>query len=230
MASIVSKSLGHIIRAQQTVLILLLFLLLMVLVRVVYVLPSSKKSPPAALKLEPTNEHLMVFLGLGGHTGEMIRILDHILLENIERRTYLVLSGDVSSLDRIQGMERGRRGQVRYLAVKRARNVGETLISSIFSTLHSMLLIVCQIASLHTFPAVLLLNGPGTCVPIAYTLFVCKCMGLCSTRVVYVESLARVSKLSMSGLLLRPIADRFLVQWPQLTEKYTGVEYGGILV
>ncbi|CAE6459614.1 unnamed protein product, partial [Rhizoctonia solani] len=37
-----------------------------------------------------------------------------------------------------------------------------------------------------------------------------------SPRVMYVESFARVSSLSLSGKLVKPLADRFLVQWPDL--------------
>lgn len=215
---------------QMIVLLVIVSGLLVLLVRIVYVLPTQRKPRQTALRLEPTDELLMVFLGLGGHTGEMIRLLNQLPLENVKWRTYVILTGDANSAKRIEEFESGRRGQVDYVFVKRARNVGESLMSSVHSTTSSFVLIARQLASLRKLPTVLLLNGPGTCVPIAYVLFACKCAGLCSTRILYVESLARVSKLSMSGLLLRPIADRILVQWPQLTSKYTGVEYSGILV
>ena len=46
----------------------------------------------------------------------------------------------------------------------------------------------------------------------------------------YVESFARVGGLSLSGKILYPLVDRFLVQWPQLKEKYSRAEYNGVLV
>lgn len=57
-------------------------------------------------------------------------------------------------------------------------------------------------------------------------------------RTIFVESWARVKTLSLSGRLLKPFVDRFLVQWPQLAEREgpsgaTGgrkVEYVGSLV
>lgn len=53
-------------------------------------------------------------------------------------------------------------------------------------------------------------------------------------RTIFIESWARVKTLSLSGRLLKPFVDRFLVQWPQLVEKEgTGgrkVEYVGSLV
>jgi beta-1,4-N-acetylglucosaminyltransferase len=47
---------------------------------------------------------------------------------------------------------------------------------------------------------------------------------------VYVESFARVKTLSLSGKLLYPFVDRFIVQWPGLKEKWTRAEYLGVLV
>ena len=35
-------------------------------------------------------------------------------------------------------------------------------------------------------------------------------------RSIYIESWARVRTLSLSGRILKPLVDRFLVQWPQL--------------
>lgn len=41
-------------------------------------------------------------------------------------------------------------------------------------------------------------------------------LGLPHTRIIYVESFARVSSLSLSARLLKPFVDRFVVQWPDL--------------
>ncbi len=50
------------------------------------------------------------------------------------------------------------------------------------------------------------------------------------TKLIFLESLARVNALSYTGRLLYPIVDLFLVQWPELLEK-TGYKavYGGKL-
>ena len=45
----------------------------------------------------------------------------------------------------------------------------------------------------------------------------------------FVESFARVQALSLTGKLLYPLADRFVVQWPQLVQKHSAAEYLGIL-
>jgi UDP-N-acetylglucosamine:LPS N-acetylglucosamine transferase len=50
------------------------------------------------------------------------------------------------------------------------------------------------------------------------------------SRVVWVDSITNVERLSLSGRMVRLIADMFFVQWPHLAEKYTRVEYAGALV
>ncbi|OAL37206.1 hypothetical protein AYO20_03382 [Fonsecaea nubica] len=52
-------------------------------------------------------------------------------------------------------------------------------------------------------------------------------------RTIFIESWARVKTLSLSGRLLRPFVNRFLVQWPQLAERQgraKNVEFVGSLV
>lgn len=106
--------------------------------------------------------------------------------------------------------------------------MGQNYILSIPTTLYSF--VISAIKLLNHKPDVLLLNGPGTCVPVAYILFFYKFLGLCKTKIIYIESLARVSKLSLSGLLLLPISDRFIVQWENLYHQYNRVEYYGVLI
>lgn len=53
---------------------------------------------------------------------------------------------------------------------------------------------------------------------------------LTGAKVVWVDSIANIVKLSMSGRMVRPFADVFLTQWPDLAPMYKGVEYLGELV
>lgn len=46
-------------------------------------------------------------------------------------------------------------------------------------------------------------------------------------RVVWVDSIANVKRLSLSGRLVRPFADLLLTQWPEVAQKYKSVEYAG---
>ena len=76
-------------------------------------------------------------------------------------------------------------------------------------------------------PDVILCNGPGTCVPICYAAFLLHLLGLHQPQIVFVESFCRVTSLSLTGRLLYPIADRFVVQWPKLCQKFSRAEYLG---
>ncbi|MBW8015855.1 MAG: hypothetical protein FVQ82_06680 [Planctomycetes bacterium] len=60
--------------------------------------------------------------------------------------------------------------------------------------------------------------------------FVCMTAKLFGARIIWVDSIANVKKLSMSGRLIRPFADLFLTQWPELQDSTKGIEYqGGII-
>lgn len=49
-------------------------------------------------------------------------------------------------------------------------------------------------------------------------------------KVIWVDSIANVKHLSLSGMMVRYIADVFLVQWPELANQYENVEYAGTLI
>ncbi len=59
------------------------------------------------------------------------------------------------------------------------------------------------------------------------TCFLGKLLG---AKVIWIDSITNVERISLSGRLVRPIADLLLVQWPELTEKYGNVEYAGAIV
>lgn len=49
-------------------------------------------------------------------------------------------------------------------------------------------------------------------------------------RIVWLDSITNVRKISLSGRMVRYIADLFLVQWPELVKKYKKVEYLGAVI
>ncbi len=49
-------------------------------------------------------------------------------------------------------------------------------------------------------------------------------------KIVWLDSITNVERLSLSGRMVRPFADLFLVQWPELATKYPGVEYVGEVI
>ena len=53
---------------------------------------------------------------------------------------------------------------------------------------------------------------------------------LLGARIVWLDSITNIERLSLSGRMVRYIANLFLVQWPELTEKYQNVEYAGEVI
>jgi beta-1,4-N-acetylglucosaminyltransferase len=76
-------------------------------------------------------------------------------------------------------------------------------------------------------PDVLLVNGPGSCVPLCLAATLYNIIGITNTRIIFIESFTRVQKLSLTGRLLYPLAHRVVVQWPQLALKHPRAEYLG---
>lgn len=73
-------------------------------------------------------------------------------------------------------------------------------------------------------PDVILSTGAGLAVPFFLVGRLRRC------RLVYVESLTRTRGLSLSGRLVYPLADRFLVQWPHAARGRRKALYAGRLL
>lgn len=73
-------------------------------------------------------------------------------------------------------------------------------------------------------PDVLVSTGAGLCVPffILGKLFFIK--------TIYIESMARIYNLSLSGKLVYFLTDVFIVQWPQLADFYKKAVYKGQII
>ncbi|KAH9839525.1 glycosyltransferase family 1 protein [Rhodofomes roseus] len=109
------------------------------------------------------------------------------------------------------------------LTIPRARRVHQPIYTTPVTATRSLLACIYHVTLIPlvartSFADVLVLNGPGTCFILCLAVLLNQILGIHSPRVVYVESFARVRSLSLSGKLLRPLVDRFVVQWPGLLE------------
>lgn len=72
-------------------------------------------------------------------------------------------------------------------------------------------------------PNVIISTGALVTVP------VCILGKILGSKVIYIESFARVSSLSLTGKILYFWVDKFIVQWPDLEKKYSKASYiGGV--
>lgn len=177
----------------------------------------------------------LVVLGSGGHTAEMLALLEGLDSSKYSPVHYVMATSDKTSLPRLQkdhverdcGLLKAQVDQ-HYHTIPRSREVGQSWISTVFTTLRSMIssvyLVVWEVQ-----PDLVLVNGPGTCVPIVLGALVLKLLYKRSVKIVFIESFCRVQSLSMTGKILYLIADRFIVQWPTLCKRYPRAEYLGVV-
>jgi beta-1,4-N-acetylglucosaminyltransferase len=125
-------------------------------------------------------------------------------------------------------MEKLNAHQCSYLVIPRSREVGQSYVSSVFSTLYSILYSLRVVYTAR--PELILCNGPGTCLPIIVAAWLYKMWLFRPCRVVFIESFCRVESLSLCGMLLYPLVDRLIVQWPQIADNWQLTEYCGRLM
>ncbi|XP_063825010.1 UDP-N-acetylglucosamine transferase subunit ALG14 homolog [Ostrinia nubilalis] len=165
-------------------------------------------------------------IGSGGHTTELLRIVKNLDHEKYQPRMYILAENDVSSEVKIHKSEHGTT-QYALTRIPRSRNVNQSYLSSVGTTLYSTLQ---SIPIVYNFkPDIIFCNGPGTCVPICIVAFMLRCLFLINCRIVFIESICRVRTLSLTGKILQYFADIIVVQWPQLRDSCFRAKYFGRL-
>ncbi|KAJ5585211.1 UDP-N-acetylglucosamine transferase subunit alg14 [Penicillium hispanicum] len=218
-------------------------------------LAISQNAPIPRVRRRCMPVHLLVVLGSGGHTAEMLYMLDRMPLDRsvYTYRTYVVSSGDNFSAAKAvefeanHGKKTGDQSTVNsysIVTIPRARRVHQSYLTAPFSTLQCLwacLLVLrgrypgqpklpAEYSSAH--PDIIVTNGPAVsvCMVLAaklirFLIFVSRWISgngftpsVSRLRTIFVESWARVNKLSTSGVLLLPLADAAL---PSLIEEAT---------
>ena len=156
---------------------------------------------------------LLIVLGDGGHTAEIIRLVD--LLGTDYDYHYLV-----SAPDRISEGKITIQGPVHYTVRPRAKDdrawhVAWNLVRGFW-----------QVARLlrRIRPSAVLGSGPSVMVPLAVL------SKLGGVKVIYVENACRVTALSLTGRIMLNLADLFFVQWEQLHDRYPRTIFAGRLL
>lgn len=219
--------------------------MLVVVARTLYLLHSVRKtrqmkdprkttSAPSGNTAKKKTLKTLVVLGSGGHTTEMLDLIKNLKPDRYGPIVLVVANTDTTSLQRVQAyphplpiQNKGNlvslentRDQQQVYRIPRSREVGQSYVSSILTTLRSFLFAL-WLVGFQVQPDLVLVNGPGTCLPIAVSAFFFRIVGWkTGTKIVFVESFCRVKSLSLTGKLLYPIADLFAVCWEQLHEKY----------
>ncbi|XP_048261074.1 UDP-N-acetylglucosamine transferase subunit ALG14 homolog isoform X2 [Bombus terrestris] len=185
-----------------------------IIARVYFVMfPTHKTSGRKSIRNKPVKT--MIVLGSGGHTAEMIRILNYLSFKNYSPRVYVYADTDSMSIEKVKYLEKNN-VDYKIIKIRRSREIHQSYYTSIYSTIYATLESIPYLW--RECPEVLLCNGPGTCVPLCIVAFLFKVFCIAQTTIIFVESFCRVKTLSLTGKILYYIADYQIVQWPYLQE------------
>jgi beta-1,4-N-acetylglucosaminyltransferase len=156
---------------------------------------------------------LMVVLGEGGHTKQLLSLVD--LLGGSYDYHYIICKEDGLSADHIRYP-----GAIHYLPRPRGKRTAILIavLRTVLTGLQSLWIL------LRVRPVAILSAGPAVAVPISV---VGKLLGV---LIIFVESASRVTTLSLTGRIMYRWADLFFVQWPQWVDKCPRSIYAGRLV
>lgn len=155
---------------------------------------------------------LLVVLGSGGHTAQMLKLVD-LLGEKFEY-AYLVASGDSLSAGKIR-----KRGEVFF--AHRPKDHGDNPLIIFFKVIRLLCESLCVLRMAR--PDAVVSAGPGLAVPVS---LLGKAAG---KKVIFLESWSRVYRASSSGKIMYRFADLFFIQWPELARVYPRAIYAGRL-
>jgi UDP-N-acetylglucosamine:LPS N-acetylglucosamine transferase len=162
---------------------------------------------------ETRRRHLLVALGDGGHTAEIVRLVE--LLGPVYDYSYVVAHNDQISESKLPYP-----GQVWRLTRPRAKD--EALASTLWHLGRSLVEAARIVGRCR--PDALVGSGPAMLVPLAV-------LGkLWGAEIIFVETGSRISELSLTGKIMLRLADLFFVQWEPLHQRYPRSIYAGRLL
>ena len=156
---------------------------------------------------------LMIVLGSGGHTTQMIRITE-MLCDSYDFE-YVVSDDDNKSVKKIRFI-----GDV-HVITRPQRYYDKLVIRVVFLTIRSILESFSIIRNSKSVGIVS--TGPSLTVPLFIWASVFR------KKRIFIESWSRVNAKSRSGKICYYLSDLFLVQWPELTKRYPKAIYAGRL-
>lgn len=158
---------------------------------------------------------IMVIIGSGGHTWEIINIISKLQWENY-LPIYIIGYSDYFSLNDIIYFEKKFERKFFYERIIRPREHHHYTysITVFFRTIYCFLKSF-QLILRHK-PDYILANGPSICVPIILCGWFLKKLKYINTKILFIESAARVNSLSISAKLIRNYVDNMFGCWKEL--------------
>ena len=211
--------------------LLIMIVFVGILVRVAWILIQKRiESRPQISKPRSRKYKLLAVLGSGGHTTEMLTLLNPLIASARFSTSMIVAENDATSVARIPSILKTD-APYSIRTIPRIRNVGESLLVALFRV--PLAFFSALVLLLKSKPDLIIANGPGTCIPIIFAAFILEVLGVHSSRTMFVESFCRVKTLSITGRIVYAFTDRFILQWPPTAEirrQYPRAKYLGVLL
>jgi len=155
--------------------------------------------------------YTMLVLGSGGHTTELLKAMEYTG-DGFARRCYVIADTDRLSAGKIPEKD------PHVITIPRAREVHQSYVTSVFTTLWAILHAFAIAAK--EVPDLLVVNGPGTCLPLVLACRVYRLFGM-RTLIVSLEALTRAKTLSLTTRLCYPFVDTHIVLWEKQAKTYS---------
>jgi len=142
----------------------------------------------------------------GGHLSELLQLTP--LFENYN--SYLITEKTKSTTDLKNKFD-----NVNYLVYGTKDHIIPYIFKFIYNCFKSLLLFI------KIRPKVIITTGTHTAVPMCY---IGKLFG---SKIIFIETFANRTTKTLSGRIVYPIADTFIVQWKSMLKLYPKAIYGG---
>jgi len=152
---------------------------------------------------------LLFVLGSGGHTARGL-----ILSNQVEGQKYYIVPWESDVTKKKVG---GNYFSVISPRFRAKDNRIMTVLRTLFLFLHSLMILFI------VRPKVLISTGSGLTLP---PFLIARVFRI---KTIFIESPSRVYKPSIAGRMLMGKTDLWLSSWPDLAERYEGVEYRGMI-
>ena len=152
------------------------------------------------------NKRVLFISSTGGHLDELLQL--KILFKKYN--SYIITEKTKSTISLKDSYS-----NVNYLAF----GTKDHLFSYIFKFIYNFIKTIILFIKIR--PSVIVTTGTHTAVPMCY-------IGkLFFRKVIYIETIANSKTKTLSGKLVYPIADTFIVQWESMLKLYPKAIYGG---
>ena len=152
------------------------------------------------------NKKVLFISSTGGHLDELLQL--NSLLKKYD--SYIITEKTKSTVQL-----KDKYSKVNYLIYGTKDHMFSYIFKIIYNIIKSLILFI------RIRPKVIVTTGTHTAVPMCY-------IGkLFFRKIIYIETIANSKTKTLSGKLVYPIANTFIVQWESMLELYPKAIYGG---